>query len=181
MIEEICDTSPCMTDDVRKREKAEALRRYRSRKREKIDDLKRVPCADCGGTFHPYVMDFDHREGTLKRFNVSAAIPLGLSIETVMEEAAKCDVVCSNCHRMRTFRTIERDRLATPEPRTVPTAQRTHCPQGHPYAAENTRVRGHRLGVKHRECIACVRAADSVRGKARRAEKKDRVRASVEP
>lgn len=151
-----------MTDDTRKREKAEALRRYRSRKREQIDNLKRVPCADCGGTFHPFVMDFDHREGVEKRFNVSAAIPLGLSIESVIEEAAKCDVICSNCHRMRTFQRIERDRLEQPAPRTLPASARTHCPQGHPYDGENTRLRGNRLGVKHRECIQCIRAADRV-------------------
>ena len=147
--------SSCMTTVDRKRDKAEALRRYRSRKREKIDDMKRVPCADCGGTFHPFVMDFDHREGEAKRFNVSAAIPLGLSLKSVAEEVAKCDVICSNCHRMRTLQRIERDRMVTPEPRVLPTAARTHCPKGHPYDGENTRLRGNRFGVKHRECIAC--------------------------
>lgn len=157
-----------MDGDQRKREKAEALRRYRSRKREQIDDLKRVPCADCGGTFHPFVMDFDHREGTVKRFNVSAAIPLGLSLEAVKEEAAKCDVICANCHRMRTLRRIERDRLTTPEPRTIPPGERTHCPKGHPYNGENTRLRGNRFGVKHRECIQCVREADRERGRKKR-------------
>ncbi len=160
-----------MTDDLRRREKAEALRRFRARKREQIDNMKRRPCADCGGTFHPYVMDFDHREGELKRFNVSAAVPLGLSIETIVEEVAKCDVICSNCHRMRTLARIERDRMEVPPPRTVPASERTHCPKGHPYDGENTRIRGNRLGVKHRECIKCIREKGRERGKRDRARK----------
>ena len=32
-------------------------------------------------------------------------------------------------------------------------AVKTHCPQGHPYSTENTRVNGH-----HRRCIICDRA-----------------------
>lgn len=136
--------------------------------------MKRVPCADCGGTFHPFVMDFDHREGEAKRFNISAAVPLGLSLESVAEEAAKCDVICSNCHRMRTLRRIERDRMATPEPKSPAPKDRTHCPQGHPYNGENTRLRGNRFGVKHRECIACVREADRARSARRKLSPSDK-------
>jgi hypothetical protein len=158
-----------MNSAERKQLKAEALRRYRARKREQIDDLKRVPCADCGGTFHPFVMDFDHREGESKQFNISAAVPLGLSLEAVRAEAAKCDIVCANCHRLRTLRRMEQDRMATPAPSEPCQRDRTHCPQGHPYSGENTRVRCNRFGVQRRECIQCVRAADRERGRRKRA------------
>jgi hypothetical protein len=46
--------------------------------------------------------------------------------------------------------------------------ERTHCPKGHPYNGENTRLRGNRFGVKHRECIQCVREADRERGRKKR-------------
>ena len=57
------------------------------------------PCKDCGGKFHPDAMDFDHCRGK-KLFEISkaGAKPL-LRIAT---EIAKCDLVCANCHRIRT-------------------------------------------------------------------------------
>lgn len=47
-------------------------------------------------------MDFDHRDPHDKTANLSAAWAGGWTRERVLEEAAKCDVVCANCHRIRT-------------------------------------------------------------------------------
>lgn len=70
-----------------------------------IDTLKtgRV-CMDCEQVYPPYVMDFDHRDGTTKVFGVSQMIAWNLSRVRILEEIAKCDLVCSNCHRIRTHR-----------------------------------------------------------------------------
>lgn len=68
------------------------------------DAAKSVPCADCGGRWPPYVMDFDHIDGTNKLFNVSAKMHTGCSVEALRAEIAKCEVVCANCHRERTHR-----------------------------------------------------------------------------
>jgi hypothetical protein len=48
-------------------------------------------------------MDFDHVRGS-KTFKVSEAVqlPTGIGFEKVRAEIAKCDVVCANCHRIRT-------------------------------------------------------------------------------
>jgi hypothetical protein len=46
-------------------------------------------------------MDFDHRDPSTKAKNVPRLI-MG-SIERMLAEAAKCDIVCANCHRLRTF------------------------------------------------------------------------------
>lgn len=60
-----------------------------------------MPCADCNGSFPFYVMDFDHREGEVKLFDVSnGALRFGRA--KVLAEIAKCDVICANCHRIRT-------------------------------------------------------------------------------
>lgn len=142
--------------------RAEGLRRLRRRRRAWMDDLKRKPCADCGEEYPPFVMDFDHRPDEEKLFAVSAAIPMGLGERAILEEAAKCDVVCANCHRFRTFR--RRDLLPAPPPAIPPPSERTHCPQGHPYDAENTRTRV-RKGHLSRECIKCVRTQDRHRSK----------------
>jgi uncharacterized Fe-S radical SAM superfamily protein PflX len=60
-------------------------------------------CHDCGlqiTEHNLYKFDFDHRDPTLKKFSLSA--PGTYAIETVLEEIAKCDVVCRNCHADRT-------------------------------------------------------------------------------
>jgi hypothetical protein len=54
-------------------------------------------CADCGYAGHPAGLDFDHVTG-VKKSNLSRVKSLGAA----MEEAKKCEVVCSNCHRVRT-------------------------------------------------------------------------------
>ena len=70
-------------------------------RRELIQQLKSVPCADCGVQYPPYVMDFDHLRD--KEFNISEKIcGFGVNIKRLQDEVAKCDVVCSNCHRIRT-------------------------------------------------------------------------------
>jgi len=62
---------------------------------------KDQPCADCGGVFHSCVMDFDHvPERGAKVFHLGRA---DRSLKSIEEELAKCDIVCANCHRMRTW------------------------------------------------------------------------------
>jgi glycine/D-amino acid oxidase-like deaminating enzyme len=70
--------------------------------KEMVAAAKRTPCRDCGGMFHPDAMDFDHRDADLKAFNISRSHEYSQS--RVMEEIAKCDLVCANCHRVRTAR-----------------------------------------------------------------------------
>ena len=65
-----------------------------------IESAKAVPCADCGQRYPHYVMDFDHRDPTIKVMNVGET----RSKAKTLEEIAKCDVVCSNCHRERTWK-----------------------------------------------------------------------------
>jgi len=75
-----------------------------ARNRRAIREAKNVPCADCGRRYPPYVMDFDHRVGEKKTFNLSiAAGQTRLSWAKMKAEIAKCDVVCANCHRERTY------------------------------------------------------------------------------
>lgn len=68
--------------------------------------LKNRPCTDCHGWFEACQMDFDHRPGTEKVRNVAAM--RGCSLKRLLEEIKKCDLVCANCHRLRTFQRIMR-------------------------------------------------------------------------
>lgn len=76
--------------------------KWQSELRALLAQLKSVPCADCKGTFDPVCMDFDHREPGTKREAVSKLFKRGK--KAVLAEIAKCDVVCANCHRLRTYR-----------------------------------------------------------------------------
>lgn len=71
------------------------------RLRARIREAKDQPCADCGQRYPYYVMDFDHVRG-VKKFNVGQG-SWRKSMRVLNEEIAKCDVVCSNCHRERTW------------------------------------------------------------------------------
>lgn len=72
----------------------------RERTRAYIREAKSVPCTDCGNSYPYYVMDFDHLG--YKEFNVGNAVYSNLPLKRVIEEITKCEVVCSNCHRIRT-------------------------------------------------------------------------------
>lgn len=68
-----------------------------------IQNLKsNTPCMDCKKSYPYYVMDFDHVRGR-KQKNVSELI-VTLSKKKIDEEIAKCEIVCSNCHRSRTHK-----------------------------------------------------------------------------
>ena len=72
----------------------------RQRWRDEISEIKKVPCLDCKGTFPPECMDFDHVvEG--KSDNIARLITKG-NWQNVLEEIKKCEIVCANCHRIRT-------------------------------------------------------------------------------
>jgi len=81
-----------------------------------LRELRRVPCADCGGIFSPHVMDFDHRDPSQKLFAITGGHAPLLSRQKLIAEIDKCDIVCANCHALRTYaRLSERRRLATAE------------------------------------------------------------------
>ncbi len=70
-------------------------------------DLKRAPCVDCGGSFPPWCMQFDHIDGAgVKRANVSLLVAQGYSEAAMVEEIAKCELVCANCHANRTYQRV---------------------------------------------------------------------------
>jgi len=68
-----------------------------------IREAKNRPCADCGVQYPYYVMDFDHRPGCVKRANFNVLVKKGVARDILLDEIEKCDVVCSNCHRLRTY------------------------------------------------------------------------------
>jgi hypothetical protein len=68
-------------------------------KRNMMDFYKSHPCVDCGEK-DPRVLDFDHLNN--KRYNVSTLLNKEYSWDSILQEAAKCQVRCANCHRIKT-------------------------------------------------------------------------------
>ena len=77
-------------------------RRAREATQQAIDELKNCECVDCGGRFPPFLMDFDHVRGT-KVANLAKMRSGRVAWAKIVEEVAKCEVVCANCHRRRTY------------------------------------------------------------------------------
>lgn len=102
--------------DPQKQKVAEAASRARLREhrrlkqkarraeiREWVRSLKEgKPCVDCGHSFHFAAMDWDHLPGYDKVGQVNRLL-LTYNKQVVLDEIAKCDLVCSNCHRVRSY------------------------------------------------------------------------------
>jgi hypothetical protein len=68
----------------------------------RVSEIKlALGCADCGYKKHPRALDFDHRPGEVKLFTIGNH--MDSAWKKIEAEIAKCDVVCANCHRIRTF------------------------------------------------------------------------------
>lgn len=85
-----------------RRVRADTIRR-RNELAEFVNAFKRRPCADCGGDFPPYLMDFDHVSGD-KLDDICGMRMRTVSREAISAEIEKCEVVCANCHRARTHK-----------------------------------------------------------------------------
>jgi NAD-dependent dihydropyrimidine dehydrogenase PreA subunit len=87
------------------RGKAPRLARRRAhveRERAWMDSLKKgIPCKDCGETFPTYVMHWDHLPGQVKLDEIGSMVG-SRQREVILAEIEKCELVCANCHVMRT-------------------------------------------------------------------------------
>src|SRR5260221_651682 len=83
------------------------MRAYYKRNKDLIGQYKHLLCVDCGGWYEPCQLDFDHRPGEKKLFAISSYRSLKLS--SILPELRKCDIVCANCHRLRTFNRGQHD------------------------------------------------------------------------
>lgn len=68
-------------------------------RRDWINTFKNKPCHDCGKQYPTVLMDFDHVPERGVKLNKIGNLT---SRERIIEEIAKCDIVCPTCHRIRT-------------------------------------------------------------------------------
>lgn len=76
-----------------------ARRRRRRLQQLLLEYLRSHRCVDCGEE-DPVVLEFDHLRDKID--NVTRMVVRRLAWSAVLDEIAKCEVVCANCHRRRT-------------------------------------------------------------------------------
>ncbi len=85
------------TKAAHKRRNRERLLRHKAR----IDAIKlERGCIDCGFRGHPAALDFDHLPDHKKQFGISDYRLRPWRV--IQAEIEKCEIVCANCHRVRT-------------------------------------------------------------------------------
>jgi hypothetical protein len=65
-------------------------------------------CTDCGGSFPPEAMHWDHLPGTVKVGEISSNLR-NWRPKLILEEIAKCELVCATCHAIRTYKRYRTD------------------------------------------------------------------------
>ncbi len=75
-------------------------RKYKQSLRDLINERKKMgACIRCGIADYR-VLDFHHIDPTQKKFEVNTAFKKNIGKKVILEEIAKCELVCSNCHRI---------------------------------------------------------------------------------
>ncbi len=64
--------------------------------------LSTKSCIDCGEN-NPIVLEFDHTDSDLKFKSISKMLSGHYSWKSVQEEIKKCQILCANCHRLKTY------------------------------------------------------------------------------
>lgn len=92
----------CNRKGYREKLRADGVSRYREVQEYLRAYKVSLGCFDCGYQNHHAALEFDHILGN-KELNVCNA----KSINQAKKEIEKCQVVCSNCHKIRTFNRLQ--------------------------------------------------------------------------
>jgi hypothetical protein len=91
---------PIRDSEARREYMREWSRKRRIRNRKLIQEYKvKQGCKDCGYNAHHAALEFDH----IADDKVANVANLMGQEKALWAEIAKCEVVCSNCHSIRTF------------------------------------------------------------------------------
>ncbi len=75
--------------------------------------LKHAKCMDC--SYDNWIaLELDHRDPKQKHDAVTRMVNDGTTLDRIKQEVAKCDVVCANCHAIRTAKQSNSWRITLP-------------------------------------------------------------------
>ena len=88
--------------DMIKARTADRNKRQRATNREFVINIKEsTPCMDCNKKYPYYVMHFDHIYE--KSASISNLVRASYSLKRIQQEIDNCEIVCANCHAIRTY------------------------------------------------------------------------------
>ena len=82
-----------------------------------VDSKKLSPCTDCGKTYEPECMEFDHLHSKID--GLARLVHSCCSIKTITLEIEKTELVCLSCHRNRTYSQVLRNGKDTAHRRII--------------------------------------------------------------
>ena len=89
------------------RNKAQIIQRQKERRQRIVEWIiglkKDQPCTDCGQVYHFAAMHYDHLPGATKLGTIREMAYRYADKQKILDEIAKCELVCSNCHAVRTY------------------------------------------------------------------------------
>ncbi len=103
-----CKTCQSKVDSARYLKKKKHIRSRKKIYRKKIAQFFRdmktgKKCSDCHNSFHFAAMQWDHLPGMTKFSDVASLAGQGRKL-LALEEIKKCELVCANCHAVRTYK-----------------------------------------------------------------------------
>lgn len=114
------------------------VKHWRKRTKIKLVEAFGNICCVCGQSFEPELYDFHHINPENKKFNISNSYSTCASWSLIVEEAKKCVMLCSNCHRLveygytnlpiNTLKFDETKITTTVERELLPKYARAPCP-----------------------------------------------------
>ncbi len=76
----------------------EKNKRFAENRRKWLVEYKMtLSCIRCGEN-HPATLTFHHKKSSDKSFEIGNAVCLGVSLQKLLAEIGKCEVLCANCH-----------------------------------------------------------------------------------
>lgn len=88
---------------IGKEKRKSANKNWRERKKQEYKEWKAtLKCERCGEN-HPACLDFHHLDPNEKEMSIATMAGL-FSLDRIKEEASKCIVLCSNCHRKEHYK-----------------------------------------------------------------------------
>jgi hypothetical protein len=109
-------------EKIRRRNRIQHDKNYYQRATEKQAILfanKTLPCLDCEKFYPPWVLELDHTRGK-KKFSIASGTT-SVPLPEYEKELAKCDVVCANCHKTRTYRRYVQKHFGSKSARQIDT------------------------------------------------------------
>jgi hypothetical protein len=81
----------------------EKNRRLAGNRRKWLVEYKRTLSCARYGENHPATLTFHHKKSLNKSFEIGNAAALGVSLQKLIAEIEKCEVLCADCHAKRAF------------------------------------------------------------------------------